>query len=69
MYVFLTLEALGHAGVRHDEFLQKAGSYASAHQGGFGAQEMFLDPVVAAGFGWIDDATHRHQTKAQKTYE
>ena len=25
--------------------------------------------LVAAGFGWIDDATHRNQIKAQKTHE
>jgi hypothetical protein len=42
----VTLQALGHAGVRHDEFLQKAGSYASSHQADFGTQEMFL------GSGW-----------------
>lgn len=43
--------ALGHAGVRHDEFLQKAGSYASSHQADFGTQEMlrFLGAFRRAG--------------------
>eukprot|EP00435_Cladocopium_sp_Y103_P054561 s421_g17.t2 len=43
--------ALGHAGVRHDEFLQKAGGFASAHQGDFGTQEMlrFLGAFRRAG--------------------
>ena len=45
-------EALGHAGVKHPEFLAEAGAHASKHQRDFGTQEMlrFLGAFRRAGW-------------------